>query len=145
MPGIIVGVDGSACSLRALDWALREAGIQHAPVAVVTVGHPAADRWEGPVPAKADVAERARKQAEEEIERALGRIGAQPRPESITVTATADSSPADVLQAAAEGADLLVVGARGAGGFRLLRLGSVCTRVAHHARCPVVVIPADAA
>jgi len=143
MSGIIVGVDGSACSLRALDWALREGGIQHVPVAVVTVGHQTAGRWGGPLPTKADVAEHARKQAEEEIGLALDRIGPQSRPESITVTAVTDPSPADVLQSAAEDADLLVVGARGVGGFRLLRLGSVCTRVTYHARCPVVVIPAD--
>ena len=50
-------------------------------------------------------------------------------------------APAGALLAAAEGADLLVVGARGAGGFKGLLLGSISHYVANHARCPVVVIP----
>ena len=53
--------------------------------------------------------------------------------------------PAEELLAAAEGADLLVVGARGAGEYKRLLLGSVSTHVIHHAHCPVVVIPADKA
>jgi nucleotide-binding universal stress UspA family protein len=143
MSGIIVGVDGSGCSLRALDWAAREAATRHAPLDVVTVVHAVAEHWGGPVPADADVAEQARKQAAAEIDSVLDTIGARPRPESITVTAVAGRMPADVLQEATAGADLLVVGARGIGGFRLLRLGWVCTQVTHHAQCPVVVIPAD--
>jgi nucleotide-binding universal stress UspA family protein len=143
MSGIIVGVDGSDCSLRALDWAAREAAIRHVPLDVVTIVHAVAEYWGGPVPADADVAEQARKQAEAELDGVLGKIGAQSRPDSITVTAVAGRMPADVLQELGVGADLLVVGARGAGGFRQLPLGSVSTPVTHHARCPVVVIPAD--
>jgi nucleotide-binding universal stress UspA family protein len=50
--------------------------------------------------------------------------------------------PAKTLLEAATGADMLVVGSRGAGGFQRLRLGSVSTQVTHHAPCPVVVITA---
>jgi nucleotide-binding universal stress UspA family protein len=50
-------------------------------------------------------------------------------------------SAADVLLGMAKGADLVVVGSRGVGGFRGLLLGSVSQQVAHHAACPVVVVP----
>jgi nucleotide-binding universal stress UspA family protein len=49
--------------------------------------------------------------------------------------------PADILCAEAKGADLLIVGSRGLGGFRGLLLGSVSQQCANHAPCPVVIIP----
>ena len=49
--------------------------------------------------------------------------------------------PAEELLSAAADADMIVVGSRGAGGFKRLLLGSVATQVTHHAGCPVVVIP----
>jgi nucleotide-binding universal stress UspA family protein len=48
--------------------------------------------------------------------------------------------PAEILEVA-RNADVIVVGSRGAGGFRKLLTGSVSTHVTHHAHCPVVVIP----
>jgi nucleotide-binding universal stress UspA family protein len=51
--------------------------------------------------------------------------------------------PSEVLLDAAAGADMIVVGSRGAGGFKRLLLGSVSSQVSQHAHCPVVVIPAE--
>ena len=48
---------------------------------------------------------------------------------------------AQELVAASSGSDLVVVGSRGGGGFARLHLGSVSDQVAHHAHCPVVIIP----
>lgn len=56
-------------------------------------------------------------------------------------TVLAEGSPGHALIEASESADLLVVGVRGHGGFRGLMLGSVANQVAHHARCPVVIVP----
>jgi nucleotide-binding universal stress UspA family protein len=58
----------------------------------------------------------------------------------VTVRA-ATGLPAEALLEAAADADMLVVGSRGAGGFKRLLMGSVSTQVTHHAPCPVVVIP----
>lgn len=145
MPGIIVGTDGSAPSGRALKWAIREAGIRHAPLTVLTVYHAVPDYW-GAVtsPAVHVLAEEARKAAQEEADRLLDRVGARSRPLSVTVQA-ANGLPADELLKAADDtdADMIVVCARGAGGFNKLLLGSVSTRITHHARCPVAVIPPE--
>jgi nucleotide-binding universal stress UspA family protein len=52
-----------------------------------------------------------------------------------------EGQAADVLVAEAHGADLLVVGSRGLGGFKGLLLGSVGQQCAHHATCPVAIVP----
>ena len=142
MPGIIVGVDGSTCSRQALEWAVNEAAVRHAPLTVLTVHQALASYWGGPHPADQDLAKQAREAAQDETDIVLGKFGEEERPPSVTVRAVT-GVPAEELLRAAEDADLLVVGSRGAGGFKRLLMGSVCTQVTHHAHCPVVVIPAD--
>ena len=146
MPGIIVGIDGSRHSRRALEWAVREAAARHAPLNVLTVYQAVAGYWGEPVPYLEDPAltEQALKEARKETDDVLDEFGVGSRPQSVTVRAVT-GRPATELLAAAEHADMLVVGARGAGGFERLLLGSVSTHAAHHAHCPVVVIPADTA
>jgi nucleotide-binding universal stress UspA family protein len=53
---------------------------------------------------------------------------------------TTEGPAAEVLVDAAEGADLLVVGSRGHGGFAGVMLGSVSQQCAQHASCPVVIV-----
>ena len=146
MPGIIVGVDGSGHSRRALEWAVSEAATRHAPLTVLTVQQAVAGYWGGPVPYAGDseLTDQARKEVQKETDDVLDEFDAGSRPPSVTVQAVT-GLPAEELLAAAQDADMLVVGARGAGGFKRLLLGSVSTHVTHHAHCPVVVIPADKA
>ncbi len=148
MPGIIVGVDGSRHSRRALEWAVSEAAARRAPLTVLTVHQAAAGYWGGPVPFQyaedPSLIEQAGKEVQKETDDVLDEFDAGSRPPSVTVRVVT-GLPAEELLTAAEHADLLVVGARGAGGFTRLLLGSVSTHVTHHAHCPVVVVPADKA
>ena len=143
MPGIIVGVDGSGHSRHALEWAINEAAIRHAPLTVLTVQQAIIGYWGAPVvyPGDAELAEHARKIAQDETDTALGKLAAETRP-PVTVLAVI-GAPGEEILGAAKDADMIVVGSRGAGGFKKLLLGSVSTHVTHHAHCPVVVIPAD--
>jgi nucleotide-binding universal stress UspA family protein len=142
MPGIIVGVDGSDHSRHALEWAIKEAAVRHAPLTVLTVQQAVAGYWGGPIlyPGDQDLAEEARERAQEETDSTLEKIDAESRPSSVTVRAVTGLPAEALLEAAAE-ADMLIVGSRGAGGFKRLLMGSVSVQVTHHARCPVVVIP----
>lgn len=144
MPGIIVGIDGSAHSLKALEWAITEAAIRHAPLTVLTVHQAVAGYFATPAqyPGDQDLTDQAREVAQKETDDILGKVGEGSRLPSVTVRAV-NGLPAEELLRASAGADMLVVGSRGAGGFARLLLGSVSTKVTHHAHCPVVVIPAD--
>jgi nucleotide-binding universal stress UspA family protein len=144
MSGILVGIDGSAHARHALEWAVREAAVRHAPLTVLTVYHSAANYWGIPVQyaTDADLAKEALRAAQEETDGVLKEAGGESRPPSVTVKSVT-GLPAEELLSAAAGADMIVVGSRGAGGFKRLVMGSVSTQVTHHAHCPVVVVPAD--
>lgn len=141
MPGIVVGIDGSAHAQRALDWAVREAALRDVPLSVIAVWRTAVSYWGNPViyPQDRALAEQARKNAEEAVDKSLATAG-DARPASVTVRAVSGIPAAELVAASAE-ADMLVVGSRGTGGFSRLLLGSVSTQVVHHAHCPVVVVP----
>jgi nucleotide-binding universal stress UspA family protein len=141
MPGILVGIDGSGHSERALDWAMREAAMRQVPLTVLSV-HPVDRGWAGhgvPYPGDAELATATKAAAQELTDKALaGLAGA--RPDRVTVEAVSGIAAEELLRAA-EDADLVVLGARGSGGFVRLAMGSVSDQVAHHARCPVVIVP----
>jgi nucleotide-binding universal stress UspA family protein len=142
MSGILVGVDGSNHSSQALVWAAREAAARNVPLTVLTV-HQDVVGYTGYAFAYVDegeLAEQARLVAQEQTDKVLAQLGDVARPPSVIVHG-ATGLTADVLLRAAADADLLVVGSRGAGGFRRHLLGSVALTVTRHARCPVVVVP----
>jgi nucleotide-binding universal stress UspA family protein len=143
MPGIVVGVDGSQHSHLALVQAMKEAAAHHEPLTVVTVHQAIRDVYGavshyGEDPA---LTAKAREAAQAEVDQALADIG-DSRPESVTVKAV-HGLPADELIRASEGADMIVLGSRGTGGFARLLMGTVTSQVAHHARCPVLIVPSE--
>ena len=143
MPGIIVGVDGSSHSHRALIRAIKEAAVHHAPLTVLTVHQAVKGYSGGPVvyPEDRIETERAREAAQAETDKALAEVG-ELRPESVTVQAV-HGFPAEVLIDASRDADMIVLGSRGVGGFGHLLMGSVTSQVAHHAACPVLIVPPE--
>jgi len=141
---ILVGVDGSARSERALRWALREATARDATVSVVHAFDVPSLR--GPLDREVHLDgehDRARALVEEMVAR-MGNRGADVPVEIDAVATTNRRSAARVLLRHARHADLVVVGARGLGGFAGLLLGSVSQQVAAHADVPVAVIPGPA-
>jgi nucleotide-binding universal stress UspA family protein len=142
MPGITVGVDGSDNSHRALEWAMKEAALRHAPLTVLAVHEVAANQWTAnPViyPEDAPMTEQARHWAEDAVTKVAGQLG-DAQPPSVTVRAKSGFSAKELIDASQD-SDLLVVGSRGGGGFARLAVGGVSSKVVYHAACPVVVVP----
>jgi nucleotide-binding universal stress UspA family protein len=140
VPRIVAGVDGSPCSMAALRWAARQAGLTGSTVeAVIAWQYPAAVTGYAWMPIavveSADYAEIAQKVVAEAISNVDTASG------DVSISARVQEGyPAQVLIDAAAGADLLVVGSRGHGGFAGAVLGSVSMHCVHHALCPVVVV-----
>jgi nucleotide-binding universal stress UspA family protein len=138
---IVVGVDGSDGSRRALRWAAAEATVRGDDLTLVHV-------WERPQ-AYAPLGLGAYPVDPEPIQEAaqslldgLVQEATTLAPEAAVRGLLVEGAPAEALLEAAGPADLLVVGSRGLGGFRSLLLGSISQQVAHHAPCPVVIVPA---
>jgi nucleotide-binding universal stress UspA family protein len=137
MERIVVGVDGSEAGRHALQWAVDEARRRNAVVEAVHV-------WHQPfVTGYAYMAEIDLGSFEDDARQVLDTavdsvdVSGVPAIERKFVPGGA----AAVLVDEAKGAALLVVGSRGRGGFAGLLLGSVSQQVAHHAPCPVVIVP----
>lgn len=134
---IVVGIDGSPHSRHALDWAVAHAR-PHDLVQLVHI-------WQQPImAAEAGIAVDSsllRNSAEATLDREVSLLRSRhdllPRLEFRVIEGHAGASLID----AASGADLLVVGTRGHGGFAGLLLGSTSTYLVHHAACPLVIVP----
>jgi len=142
MSGIVVGIDGSPNSERALDWAMRQAAAVRVPLTVITVHEVPKSYWGGiPVigPADESLLESLRQAAEEMTQKIAGRLG-DAGPASVTVHAVSGFVVKELVDASQD-ADLVVLGARGASGFTRLLMGSVSSEVVQHSACPVVIVP----
>ncbi|MEV0189604.1 universal stress protein [Kitasatospora purpeofusca] len=133
---IVVGVDGSAVSAAALTWAVRLAALSGATVdAVIAWQYPVGYGVPSPTLQSVDFEDNAR----QTLSRVVGEVSAR-APEVTVRRHVVRSHPAAALIDAADGAQLLVVGHRGRGGFAGALLGSVSQHCVHHAPCPVVVV-----
>ena len=133
---IVVGVDGSEPSREALAWAVDEARLRGGRVVAVTA-------WEFPILTTGGLETVSMDQA------AFASVATNLLNQTVDAVAGGDvpiqrtvshGSPAKVIIDAAEGADLVVVGSRGLGGFTGLLLGSVSAHLVHHCPCTVVVV-----
>ena len=141
MPGILVGIDGSAHSQRALEWAAKEAALRHTSLTVLTVHQAVRGFWGGTLhyAGDEDLVEKGRQAAQAETDKVVASLG-DARPASVTVRATQGIPAEDILNAGAD-AEMIVLGSRGGGGFARQLLGSVSGNVVQHAQVPVMILP----
>ena len=138
--GIAVGLDGSAASCHALKAAADEAACRQAELHVVrawslrTAPRPP-DFPPGAVPSLDEYKQAVLEDTERLVSRKLG--------DELDISMqlhVVHSPPPQALLSASRGAELLVVGHRGRGGFSGLMLGSVAEQCVRHAACPVLVV-----
>lgn len=133
---VVVGVDGTPASDRALTWAVDEAVVRGCPLHVVNVW-----QYEALVDWTETSAQREKAASELLMEQALDRVleGRTDRPE--IVRRSLRGSAAEVLETASEGAAMLVVASHTNHRIRQAVLGSTSMHVVRHAHAPIVVIP----
>ena len=134
---IVVGADGSEESLRAVEWAAGEAERRMLPLRIVSV--PAMPPGMRAYGSAATVADALRRIAGRALGKAVTRAE-QIAPGLLIATDILSGPPAPAVAEAGFGASMLVVGARGTGGFAAMVLGSVSRYAAMYAPCPVVVV-----
>jgi nucleotide-binding universal stress UspA family protein len=133
---IVVGVDGSEGSKAALRWAARQAEYTGATLeAVITWQYPTFYGWVPSYPEDINLDHLAQRALTDALDEVFG----ADRPAGLQ-TSVIEGYAEQALVAASEGAELLVVGSRGYGGFTDALLGSVSTYCVHHAHGPVTVI-----
>ena len=135
---VVVGADGSEESLRAVEWAAREANRHGAPLRIVSAPAMPPRMWAndaGPQGVARALGSAPRRALGEAITRSK-----EVAPDLLIDTDQLTGPPALAVTGSGSGALMLVVGARGVGGFAALLLGSVSRYAAMHASCPVVVV-----
>jgi nucleotide-binding universal stress UspA family protein len=137
---IVVGVDRSEHSERALDWAIDEAKLRGARLRLVSAWHVPTVAYGGPgfAPQLDEPLDKTFEQVAEEAVDAAAKRAREAGVEA--VTSVVQGQAAEALVEAGANAELLVVGSRGHGGFSGLLLGSVSAQCAHHAPCALVIV-----
>ncbi len=132
---IVVGVDGSILSIAALRWAVEQARRTGADIHAVTGWEVPATIFIVPTYTEGDYARDARLV----LDRAVAEV-LEEAPDVRIEKHLIQKRPALALTAAAEDAQLLVIGSHGRGELPGMHLGSVASYCVHHAPCPVVVV-----
>ncbi len=138
---IVVGVDGSDSSRKALRWAYDEAAHHDAQITAVSTWHPPAMPMTPPygsLPPEGYVSQ-PKQNALDLLEQFVSELDVR-EPVVDVHTSVEEGNPAEVLIERSKEADLLVVGSRGHGGFKGMLLGSVSHHLVAHAECAVVVV-----
>ena len=153
---IVVGADGSPAVAEALRWALAEARLRGSKLRVVhawrlplyaAAPEPVLPGMPAPTELDEQFVEAMEREARGTLDAAVHFLQEEAGG-TLDIDVTGElirGQPAVELVSAADGAELLVVGSRGLGGFKGLLLGSVSQQCAHHATCPVVIVPAPSA
>ena len=142
MPGkpIVAATDGSEESLRAVDWAAREAVLRGAPLRIVSAAcllpRMVSSQGHSDYETVSDVL---REDSDIALTTAAARA-ARAAPDLLIDTDHLPGAPAAAVTESGSGALMLVVGSRGIGAFHAMILGSVSRYAATHASCPVVVV-----
>lgn len=133
---IVVGIDGSPSSGATLEWAANQAKLTGSNLEVLNTWEwPATSGWAVPIPSDFDP----RAEAVNQVDRVVKSVRDKFPGVSIHVHVVEGHTALTLVEASHE-ADLLVVGSKGQGEFAGMLLGSVSDYVAHHARCPVVIL-----
>jgi nucleotide-binding universal stress UspA family protein len=138
-PTVVVGVDGSKASAKAIEFAFDQAEAMHAHVVAVHA-------WTSPFLTYADGAsmlqfdeEKIQDEARLLVAESVAGAAAD-HPDVRWTTELVSGSAAQALARRSASADLMVVGSRGRGGFTGLLLGSVGQSVLHHTQCPIAIV-----
>lgn len=148
-PRVVVGLDASAAAQKALLFAAGEARLRGAVLHVVAAHDLSTAAYGygggfGMAMSLGPLQEGLQRVAEDLVKEAGDTVVALDPGNPVHLrTTVANGRPSHVLLEASDGAALLVVGARGAGAWTRLMMGSTSTEVVHHARLPVTVVPCD--
>ena len=139
---IVAGTDGSEESLRAVDWAAREAVLRGAPLRIVSAATllPRMVSRAGPTESEYDTVTDVLLKERDRALAAAAERAAKTAPGLLIDTDQLSGQPAQAITEAGAGALMLVVGSRGGGAFTAMVLGSVSRYAASHASGPVVVV-----
>lgn len=135
---VVVGIDGSAYSFRATDWAAAWAAAHNLPLGIIAAyGRPASGHSAG---IEDHLRQVAKANADSDLSEARTRVGGR-HPKLEVRTQAVDDGAAEALTHAGEQAELVVIGNRGLGPIKEKMLGGVASAVVTYAACSVVTVP----